>query len=156
MAEKLSWRERNPEKYRESQKAWRERNHEKIRESQKAWRERNHEKIRENKKAWRERNPEKARNSWRVWRERNPEKARESRERWRERNPEKARAIHQHAVKKYLAKPGNAERLSKWRQAYWKEYFAANKERIKAVSRAYYQKNRLRILAARTKKREMK
>ena len=66
---------------------------ERIKKKAAVYRERNPEKVRESVDNWNARNPEKRRKAVDNWNARNPEKRRESAAKWAARNPEKRREI---------------------------------------------------------------
>lgn len=60
-ANKLAWREANPERHRANNRAWYANNRERRRANNRAWQANNRERSRANNRAWREANPEKTR-----------------------------------------------------------------------------------------------
>ena len=80
-------RKRNPN----SAKRWRERNPDKARDSVRRWRERNPEIAKERCREYYHNNVEKERERCKLYHRRNPEKSRESRRRWEKNNPEKVK-----------------------------------------------------------------
>lgn len=96
-AKSRRWRERHPEKAKETAKKWLEHNPEKAKKANENWYKNNTEKARkasrERMRQFRNMNPEKAQESVKLWREQNSERNRESSrkryKRWSELNPKK-------------------------------------------------------------------
>jgi hypothetical protein len=84
-----AYREKNPEKVRESCKRYKNGNPDKVRESHKRYHKENRDKEMEYQRKWRQKNPDKVRQQSKRRYEKNPDKAREKSKKYREKNLEK-------------------------------------------------------------------
>ena len=102
--DKMSSRNRSPEKHREYMASWHDKNKdfellyrkenvEMIRQNSVKWAKENPEKCSENARLWRFKNIDRADENRRKWRRENPERMAFLSKRWRENNPEKQRTI---------------------------------------------------------------